>query len=131
MSSYDAYPPPRPPRTVYLIPILLLLLILEIGGVAAWWYWSRDSGPTHDSEAVPRAVTARGDLVQDEQATIELYKKARPSVVHITTLGLRRSAYSLNVEEVPEGTGSGFLWDDLGHVVTNFHVIQNVRRDNT
>jgi S1-C subfamily serine protease len=45
-------------------------------------------------------------------------------VVHITTLGAQRDMFSMNVQQVPRGTGTGFLWDELGHVVTNFHVIQ-------
>jgi S1-C subfamily serine protease len=45
-------------------------------------------------------------------------------VVFITTLSLRRDWFSLNVQQIPRGTGSGFIWDDSGHIVTNFHVIQ-------
>jgi S1-C subfamily serine protease len=44
--------------------------------------------------------------------------------VHITTLTNQREMFSLNVQQVPRGTGSGFIWDEAGHVVTNFHVIQ-------
>jgi len=74
---------------------------------------------------VPRPVTARGDLAQDEQATIELFRTASPSVVFITTIAIRRDAFRLNLMEIPQGTGSGFLWDAEGHVVTNYHVIQS------
>jgi S1-C subfamily serine protease len=77
----------------------------------------------HDVRVEPRAVTARGDLAADEKATIELFQRVSPSVVYITTLERRVSFY--DVTEVPQGTGSGFLWDDQGHVVTNFHVIAN------
>jgi len=73
--------------------------------------------------AAPRPVAARGDLAADEQATIALFKQASPSVVYITTLARRLVGY-FDVTEVPQGTGSGFLWDGSGHVVTNFHVIQ-------
>ncbi len=48
-----------------------------------------------------------------------------PSVAFITNKQLRRDVFSLNVFEIPAGTGSGFVWDDRGHVVTNFHVIQD------
>ena len=51
-------------------------------------------------------------------------KKTSPSVVHITTLGLQRDLFSRHVQQVPRGTGTGFVWDDNGHIVTNFHVIQ-------
>src|SRR5690606_27525343 len=76
----------------------------------------------------PRAITPRGDLAADELSTIELFRSASPSVVHITNVGTRRSRFSLNAMEIPQGTGSGFIWDDRGHVVTNYHVIQNAQR---
>jgi len=71
----------------------------------------------------PQPVIARGDLAEDEKATIELFRRTSPSVVYITTLS-RQAFGFLDVEEVPQGTGSGFLWDREGHVVTNYHVIQ-------
>jgi S1-C subfamily serine protease len=46
-------------------------------------------------------------------------------VVHITALSVRRDFFSLNLLQIPEGTGSGIVWSDAGHIVTNFHVIQN------
>ncbi|MBK1615986.1 2-alkenal reductase [Rubrivivax gelatinosus] len=76
------------------------------------------------TEAGPRAVTPRGPLAAEETANIELFRKASPSVVHITTLAARRDFFSLNVQQVPAGTGTGFVWDEAGHIVTNFHVIQ-------
>jgi S1-C subfamily serine protease len=74
--------------------------------------------------ATPRAVTARGPLGADEQANIDLFKRVSPSVVHITTLETQRDMFSMNVMQVPRGTGTGFVWDGQGHIVTNFHVIQ-------
>jgi len=76
------------------------------------------------TDATPRAITPRGPLEPDERALIELFRKASPSVVHITSLGAQRELFSANVQQVPRGTGTGFVWDDRGHVVTNFHVIQ-------
>jgi S1-C subfamily serine protease len=77
------------------------------------------------TEAVqPRAVTPRGPLAADELAHVELFKRVSPSVVHITTLETQRDLFSANVMQVPRGTGSGFVWDGAGHIVTNFHVIQ-------
>jgi S1-C subfamily serine protease len=77
------------------------------------------------SDAVPRAVTPRGALDAEEQNHIAVFKAASPSVVHITSLGTERDLFSLNVQQVPQGTGTGFVWDTQGHIVTNFHVIQN------
>jgi S1-C subfamily serine protease len=74
--------------------------------------------------APPRAVTPRGPLLADELSHIEVFKRVSPSVVHITTLETQRDLFSMNVSQVPRGTGTGFVWDDKGHIVTNFHVIQ-------
>ena len=71
-----------------------------------------------------RAVTPRGPLAADELAQIEVFKRVSPSVVHITTLAESRDLFSRSVQQVPRGTGSGFVWDAQGHIVTNFHVIQ-------
>ena len=76
------------------------------------------------TDAVARAVTPRGPLASDELAHVELFKRASPSVVHITTLAAQRDMFSMNVQQVARGTGTGFVWDDAGHIVTNFHVIQ-------
>ena len=72
----------------------------------------------------PRPVTPRGPLDAQEQNNLAVFRRLSPSVVHITTLAQQRDFFSRNVTEVPSGTGSGFLWDDQGHIVTNFHVIR-------
>jgi len=77
--------------------------------------------------AQARPVQAREDLYADEKLTIELFKKSRESVVYITTLVYQQDIFSFNVMEIPQGTGSGFIWDKAGHVVTNFHVIQQAQ----
>ncbi len=65
----------------------------------------------------------------DEENNIDIFKSASPSVVYITSSRLvRRSFYSLNPQEIPQGSGSGFIWDEQGYVVTNFHVIQQASR---
>jgi S1-C subfamily serine protease len=75
-------------------------------------------------DAAPRAVAPRGPLAADELANTELFRKTSPSVVHITSIGVQRDIFSMNAQQVPRGTGTGFVWDDQGHVVTNFHVVQ-------
>jgi S1-C subfamily serine protease len=72
------------------------------------------------AQSVP-AMTA--GLGADERATIEVFEQASRSVVFITTSALRRDYWSLNLFEVPRGSGSGFVWDSRGYIVTNFHVI--------
>ncbi|KAG8040113.1 hypothetical protein GUJ93_ZPchr0650g16439 [Zizania palustris] len=68
--------------------------------------------------ATPRKLQA------DELATVRLFQENTPSVVYITNLAVRQDAFTLDVLEVPQGSGSGFVWDKSGHIVTNFHVIR-------
>jgi S1-C subfamily serine protease len=83
------------------------------------------SASLNDPRAVRRSVTPRGDLSQAEKSTIGLFRQASPSVVHITAITVQRDLFTLNLYQIPEGTGSGFVWDTKGNVITNFHVIQN------
>ncbi len=76
------------------------------------------------TDVPPRIVTPRGPLAADELANVDVFRKTSPSVVHITSLAAQRELFSMNVQQVPRGTGTGFVWDQAGHVVTNFHVIQ-------
>jgi len=76
------------------------------------------------ASAQPRPVTPRGPLDAQEQNNIAVFRKVSPSVAHITTLAQQSDFFSRNVTEVPSGTGSGFLWDEHGHLVTNYHVIR-------
>ncbi|MEG3638705.1 S1C family serine protease [Magnetococcus sp. PR-3] len=75
-------------------------------------------------QAEPRAVTARGTLADDERNTIDIFKAAKPSVVYITTLKHVRDYWTRNILKTPQGTGSGFVWDNQGHIVTNWHVVK-------
>ncbi|THG18381.1 hypothetical protein TEA_015456 [Camellia sinensis var. sinensis] len=63
-------------------------------------------------------------LQSDELATVRLFQENTPSVVYITNLAVRQDAFTLDVLEVPQGSGSGFVWDKQGHIVTNYHVIR-------
>lgn len=72
-----------------------------------------------------RQITPRGELSAEEKSTINLFDRAKDSVVFISTSERVQDIWSRNIYSVPKGTGSGFIWDEQGHVVTNFHVIQN------
>ena len=63
------------------------------------------------------------ELSRDEVATIDVFEKSSRSVVYITNKAIRRDFWSLNTFEVPQGAGSGVIWDNKGHIVTNFHVV--------
>lgn len=101
---------------LWLAVAAVLLLVIWQGAPL----WLGQTG----RDAQPRPVTARGDLAADEKATIEIFEKSRDSVVFISTRATVMDLYTRNVFTVPRGTGSGFIWDDAGHVITNFHVIQ-------
>jgi S1-C subfamily serine protease len=75
------------------------------------------------ADGVQRPVVARGDLASDEQSTIQLFQEASQSVVFIQTRDIGRD-FNFNIMETPRGAGSGFVWDEYGHIVTNYHVIE-------
>ena len=86
-----------------------LLLTLLTGGVAV--------------------ADAQADFAtDDERNTIQVFEKARPSVVFVTNQQLVRDPRSLNLLEVPRGSGTGFVWDESGYIVTNFHVVDGARK---
>jgi len=68
-------------------------------------------------------LTANQSLRAEELNTIAVFEKATKSVVYITNTTVRRDFWSLNTFEVPQGSGSGFIWDTKGHIVTNYHVV--------
>jgi S1-C subfamily serine protease len=102
--------------------VALFLSLVVVAGVSA-----QPARREASAQAVPRAVTPRGPLASDEQQTIGIFERVSPSVVYITTVQHVRDFFSRNVLRVPQGTGSGFVWDDAGHVVTNYHVIQGAQ----
>ena len=72
-------------------------------------------------------MVPRGPLAADESNTIDVFKRVSPSVVYITTIDRVVEPWSTNVKEVPQGTGSGFVWDEKGHIVTNYHVVAQAK----
>jgi S1-C subfamily serine protease len=76
------------------------------------------------AQAAPRPVAARGALPAEEQSTIDLFEKTRGSVVFITTQERVVDLWTRNMFDIPRGSGSGFVWDDHGHIVTNNHVVE-------
>ena len=104
--------------------VLLLAAIL----LAVVWSFRVNRAPLRRPEAQPREVAIRAPMADGEQATIQLFRKCSVSVVNIQTSLLRQNLFDLNPMEIPRGTGSGFIWDDQGHIVTNFHVLAGANR---
>ena len=124
--SFPPPAPPRPRRSVvplgFAVTMLFVQFLLIGGAVLAWRVWI-------DPPYKPHLVEARGDLSAEEKATIELYNKTHSSVVHVTTLTDATDDNGLQVRAVPLGTGSGFVWNDAGFIVTNFHVVMRPDAD--
>jgi len=112
----------RPDHNRGLLMLLGALLIVVLFWQIKPWLFG-----LHDENAQPRAITPRGELAEDEKSTVELFRRVSPSVVHITSMTVRKDIFSLNAMEVPQGTGSGFVWDANGFIVTNFHVIKDAQ----
>ena len=70
-----------------------------------------------------RAVAPAAPLEPEESHTIQIFERTAPSVVYIVSSALYRQLFSRNVYEVPQGAGSGFVWNPEGYIVTNFHVV--------
>src|SRR5437867_287915 len=112
--------------------ILLVLLVFAVGfatgrGLSAGREKrsTESDGSAKDMVLVPVSSLAPvpGGLSPEEKRDIEVFRRAQPSVVFITSLALRRELFSFDIQQIPQGTGSGFVWDREGHIVTNFHVI--------
>ncbi|MEM9595948.1 MAG: trypsin-like peptidase domain-containing protein [Acidobacteriota bacterium] len=123
-----------------LILVLVSLAAFAIGLAAGRWP-AKDDRSTEPRdprstlvETIPASLPAPaaaapadfGRLTEQEQRDITVFREVSPSVANISTSALRRRSYfTLDVTEIPAGTGSGFVWDQQGHIVTNYHVIQN------
>jgi S1-C subfamily serine protease len=103
--------------------LILVVALSAAGLVFLKDSWVR-SATLFDPRAAPRAVNPRGELLSDEKSTISLFRQASPSVVNITAIGVERDLFTLNLYQIPQGTGSGFVWNTNGDIITNFHVIQ-------
>ncbi|GJD42596.1 hypothetical protein AFCDBAGC_0434 [Methylobacterium cerastii] len=123
--------PDRFVRLVLAAVLVLLTLFVAQPYVTAFLF----------SRGVPRAITARGDLAPAEATTVALFERASPSVVHVFAQGAARGADLMSLDDESEQgqaggqgggqggsgntqTGTGFVWDAGGHVVTNNHVVQ-------
>lgn len=73
--------------------------------------------------ASARPVAPRGELTAEERVVIDIFEKSKRSVVYISTSERVRDFWTRNVRSIPRGTGSGFVWDEQGNIITNYHVI--------
>ena len=105
-------------RTVLIAALVLIVLIVARPWLDRW---------AMPVTSQPREVVPRGDLADDERNTIAVFESRSPSVVYITTTSAVLNPWTRDITEVRQGEGSGLIWDEHGHVVTNYHVIEGVR----
>lgn len=86
------------------------------------------AGPLLDPAARARPVEEPLKLTDAEQMQVSLFQKASNAVVHIETTELRRGFFQQMAHEYPQGSGTGFVWDERGYIVTNYHVVRNAKR---
>lgn len=112
-----------------LLMMMVLMMGIVLGGAAVWLVVRPTMVAMVQAQDVPTAAptptvlpdTVFAELDARDQVMINLYDRINPSVVHIAS---RQNVPSFFYGTVPqEGTGSGFLWDDQGHIVTNNHVV--------
>ena len=100
-----------------------VLLILLVAALLAQPYLDR----LLFAATSPRAITTRSDLPESERATIGLFERVSPSVVQVVGVATSSGTADVEGEGVREQSGTGFVWDDAGHVVTNNHVVSASR----
>lgn len=82
------------------------------------------SNNTLVAESIPADIASRADLTSEEKGTIAIFRHNNPSVVYISTVKRVINVWTRDIAEVPSGTGTGFLWDNKGHIITNYHVVE-------
>lgn len=120
-----------------VVQFIIALFLVGIGFYFGSAFTTRESMPK--AEEISQSITPPSQkttsnrrpidpvtvITNIEQHTINLFESTAPSVAFITTKGLQRNYYSRNITEVPTGSGSGFVWDTEGHIVTNYHVVKD------
>jgi S1-C subfamily serine protease len=106
------------------------LLVITAGALAAAQFFPDFVDHLSRAEAGPRPVMPRGELTAEEKSNISIFETSKSSVVFISTRERVFDFWTRNVTTVPRGTGSGFIWDKEGHVVTNLHVIAGAAEAN-
>ncbi|HEX4880053.1 MAG TPA: trypsin-like peptidase domain-containing protein [Limnobacter sp.] len=102
----------------FVLFVALLYVLYNQSSISNWFTGS-------SADATPRVVQPRGDLSASEQSVVELFEVSKGSVAYIFTESVQGQLF---FRRVAEGTGSGFVWDEQGHIVTNAHVVQGANR---
>ena len=124
-STFPPISPRRPAPRQGPHNLLLLVAVMIACGAVVGYYVARAvfNHENATAGAEPRPVAPKGELSELEKTNIKIFQNANPSVVFINTVTERTDFYG-DTTQVPEGMGSGFVWDKAGHIVTNFHVVR-------
>jgi S1-C subfamily serine protease len=119
------------------LPTVAIYLLLLVAGVLLLWkLWPSlehtvglgEHNDKTDKTAAPRPIAAAGPMTAEEKTNIEIFQKSKDSVVNIISAQLFGTRLSLRPQEVPQGSGTGFVWDEKGRIVTNYHVVKGADR---
>ncbi len=117
-------PPPQPAYPAMMVKVLAVML-LAVAGALVYVVVHQRNQTVAEVPYEPRIVTPPATkLGADEQSTIDVFKEVSVSTVHVTSIATRSDVFNMDVTQIPQGVGTGFIWDAAGHVVTNFHVVQ-------
>jgi S1-C subfamily serine protease len=111
-------------RSRNVLSLTLAILLGATIGFALFWSWLGFPPPANDPNAAPRPVAPKSPTDVEETEAIQLFKSAKDSVVNVDTVALVQK-WDFRIEQQQTGTGSGFIWDADGRIVTNFHVIKD------
>jgi S1-C subfamily serine protease len=108
---------------LYVLPVLIALFVLVL--VYSWRLGASLFAPMSPGPRTElRQVKDREGVYENEKQVVELYKRVKPSVVNVTSLTVQRDFFTRNLQSIPKGMGTGFVWDQEGRIVTNYHVIE-------
>lgn len=130
----DSGPPrSRGPRTgAPVMPVVYVLLVLVLVGTVVGGVWLggrlldvfRPQPAATNPDAQPRETVSNGPLDTEENEANQVFELDKDSVVNVDTVLLQRGSFEGSERQT--GTGSGFMWDQDGRIVTNYHVIEEI-----
>ncbi|MDZ7685143.1 MAG: S1C family serine protease [Gammaproteobacteria bacterium] len=108
---------------IAMVGIIAIVIYAASDGVTTSPFRNAAESTTTDNKTSPEPPAEPPFLTDDESNNIAIYRDVSPSVVFVTNTQIRQNIFSLNATEVPQGSGTGFVWDESGLIVTNFHVV--------
>jgi len=114
-------------RNALAVVGLMAILSANDPALSTWMHNLQPNAIISTANAFQLNSETESQLTDSEKATISVFERTKPSIVNVTTYQALRSRMSTNIMEIPAGQGTGIIWDRLGHIVTNFHVIRDAQ----